>query len=67
MLRGSVLAVALVFSAPVTWQAVVDHSVGIDAAILRFLIAVPAAAALLALLRAATAKRDTTRPTDNLD
>jgi hypothetical protein len=57
MLRGSVLLVALLFSAPIIWQALIDHTVGVDTAIVRFLVAIPVAALLLALIRAAAAKR----------
>lgn len=58
MLRGSVLLVALLFSAPVLWQALIHQTVDIEAAVIRFLIAVPVAAVLLALLRSASARRD---------
>jgi hypothetical protein len=53
MLRGSVLLVAVLFSAPVLWQALVDQSVGIDTAIVRFLLAVPVAALLVGGVRMA--------------
>jgi hypothetical protein len=61
MFRGSVLACALLFTAPIWWQAVVDQSVSVQTAVVRFLIAVPVAAVLLALVRAA-AKHDDARP-----
>jgi hypothetical protein len=57
MLRGSVLLVALLFSAPVLWQAVVDQSVGLDTAVIRFLIAVPVAALLVGGVRLASRRR----------
>lgn len=52
MLRGSVLVTALLFSAPTLWQALVENSISVDAAIVRFLIAVPVAAVLTGLVRA---------------
>lgn len=62
MFRGSVLLVALLFSAPTLWQALVDQTIGVDAAVIRFLIAVPVAAVLLALVRAAMRKPPARRP-----
>lgn len=53
MLRGSVLACALVFSAPTLWQAFVTEHISVDTAIVRFLIAIPVAGVLLAVVRAA--------------
>jgi hypothetical protein len=58
MLRGSVLLVALLISAPVVWQALVDQTVDVESAVIRFLIAVPVAAVLLAMVRSASARRD---------
>lgn len=58
MLRGSVLLVALLISAPVLWQALVDQTVGVESAVIRFLIAVPVAAVLMAMLRMASDRRD---------
>lgn len=57
MLRGSVLLLALLFSAPVIWQAAVEQTVGIDTAIIRFLIAVPVAAILVGGVRLAARRR----------
>ncbi|HZC72968.1 MAG TPA: hypothetical protein VE442_19885 [Jatrophihabitans sp.] len=57
MFRGSVLLLALLFTAPVLWQALVTQTVGVDTALLRFFIAVPVAALLLALLRFASRRR----------
>jgi hypothetical protein len=53
MLRGSVLLCALVFAAPSLWAALVDQSISVDAAVIRFLIAIPVAAILLGLVRTA--------------
>jgi hypothetical protein len=53
VLRGSVLICALVFSAPTLWQAFVTEHISVDTALIRFLIAIPVAAALLAIVRAA--------------
>lgn len=58
MLRGSVLLLALVFTFPTLWAALVDHTIPVDTAIVRFLVALPVAAVLLALVRTATRKRD---------
>ena len=52
MLRGSTLLLALVFSAPAIWQAW-HGSMSVDEAIIRFLLALPVAGLLLALLRGA--------------
>jgi len=57
MFRGSVLVCALLFSAPTLWQALVDQSISVDAALVRFLIAIPVAAVLLGLVRAAMRKQ----------
>ena len=57
MFRGSVLLVALLFSAPVLWQALVSQTVALDTAVLRFFIAVPVAALLLAGVRFAGRRR----------
>jgi hypothetical protein len=53
MLRGSVVLLALLLSSPVIWQALVEQNVGLDAAVIRFLIAIPVSAVLLGLVRAA--------------
>ena len=54
MLRGSVLLVALAFTAPVLWQALMDQTISVDSALVRFLIALPVAAILMGGLRLAT-------------
>jgi hypothetical protein len=54
MLRPSVLGLAVLLSAPALWSAVAG-SMGVTAALIRFLIAVPVAALMLALLRMVTA------------
>jgi hypothetical protein len=58
MLRTSVLVMAALFSAPVLWQGLVAQTTSVDTAIMHFLIAVPVAGFLLALLRAAMARRN---------
>ncbi len=55
MLRPSVLGLAVLLSTPALWAAFVAGSMGITAALIRFLIAVPVAALMLALLRMVTA------------
>lgn len=56
MFRGSVLLCALLFAAPSLWAALVDQSISVDSAVIRFLIAIPVAALLLGLVRAAMRK-----------
>ena len=57
MLRGSVLLLAFVISLPVMWQAFVSQTIGVDAALMRFVLAVPVAAILLGLVRLAAGDR----------
>lgn len=61
MFRGSVLVCALLFSAPTLWTALVDQTVSVDAALVRFLIAIPVAAILLGLVRSAMRKQPARR------
>jgi hypothetical protein len=58
MLRGSVLACAVLFCLPTIWQVVVDQSISVETAMVRFIVAVPVSAALLALVRLATRHPD---------
>jgi hypothetical protein len=53
VLRGSVLLCALLFNAPLIWQALAEQSVSLDTATVHFLITVPVVAVLLAFVRAA--------------
>lgn len=53
MFRRSVLIVAFVFCVPILWSAFVDQSVSLETAGIRFVIAVPVAAALVGLVRLA--------------
>jgi hypothetical protein len=55
MLRPSVLGLAVLLSLPALWSAFAAGSMGITTALIRFLIAVPVAALMLALLRMVTA------------
>jgi hypothetical protein len=55
MLRGSVLLCALLFNAPLIWQALAEQSVSLQTATIHFLITVPVVAVLLGALRAAAA------------
>ncbi|HEY0165777.1 MAG TPA: hypothetical protein VGB75_01930 [Jatrophihabitans sp.] len=55
MLRPAVLGLALLLSTPALWAAFAAGSMGITAALIRFLIAVPVAALMLALLQLVTA------------
>ena len=61
MFRGSVLLCALLFSAPTLWQALVDQTVSVENALVRFLIAVPVAGLLLGLVRTAMHKQPVRR------
>lgn len=61
MFRGSVLALALIFSAPTIWQALAEQTVSVDQAVFRFLIAVPIAAVLLGLVRASMRRTSSRR------
>jgi hypothetical protein len=58
MFRASVLALALVFSAPALWRACVDQNVPLDTALVRFLLAVPVAAVLVGGVRIAMRRTD---------
>jgi hypothetical protein len=51
MFQIPVLLLALVLSAPALWSAFVDGAMSPETALLRFLIAVPIAAAMIMLLR----------------
>jgi hypothetical protein len=63
MFRYPVLLLALVLSLPALWSSVVDGSMSIDVALLRFLIAMPVAAAMLAVLgRMSAGYRHSRRP-----
>lgn len=57
MLRGSVLVCATLFCLPTLWQLLVAQSIPLETAMVRFLIAVPVSAVLLALVRAAMRHR----------
>jgi hypothetical protein len=54
VLRPSVLGLALVLSTPALWAAFASGSMGLTTALIRFLIAVPVAALMLALMRMVT-------------
>lgn len=58
MLRAPVLLVALLISSPIIWQALVDGSVSVETAVVRFLIAIPVAAVLCGLVRLAATHRN---------
>jgi hypothetical protein len=53
--RPSTLALAAAIDAPAIWHAAVSHDLPGSAALIRFLIAVPVSAAMLAILRGMTA------------
>lgn len=52
MLRTPVLGLALVLSTPALWSAFVTGSMSLQTAMIRFLIAIPIAAAMLCVLQA---------------
>lgn len=56
MFRWSVLLLALALSTPALWSAFVGGSMSVTTAGIRFLIAVPIAAVMLAVLRTTTAR-----------
>jgi hypothetical protein len=58
MFRWSTIMLALCLSAPVLWKALMDQTVPVDTAVVRFLLALPVAAVLLALFRAAVGSKD---------
>lgn len=57
MFRPSVLVLALLLSASTLWSAFADGSIDITSALIRFLIAMPVAWAMLQVLALATADR----------
>jgi hypothetical protein len=52
--RPSTVALAALVDSPALWHAFVRHDLSASTAMLRFLIAVPVSAAMLAVLRAVT-------------
>jgi hypothetical protein len=54
--RWSTILLALLLSARVLWQGFMAQTIPVESAVIRFLLAVPVAAILLGLFRAATAK-----------
>ncbi|MEO6502386.1 MAG: hypothetical protein ABIQ09_10805 [Jatrophihabitantaceae bacterium] len=55
MLRPAVLGLAVLLSTPALWAAFAAGSMGVTAALIRFLIAVPVAALMVMLLQMVTA------------
>jgi small neutral amino acid transporter SnatA (MarC family) len=53
MFRASVLSLAVLLSAPTIWAALGAQTISVQTALMRFLITVPIAAVLLALVRTA--------------
>lgn len=51
MIRPAVLVLATLMAGPAIWSALVTQTLDVQSALLRFLIAVPIAAVMLALLR----------------
>lgn len=67
MFRRSVLICALVFCAPLLWSALMSEHVPLTTVGLRFLIAIPVAAALVALVRFAAKPGESDENSDNAD
>lgn len=59
MFRRSVLIVAFLICTPILWSALVDKSVSLEAAGIRFIIALPVAAILIGLVRLAAHRPET--------
>lgn len=57
MFRPAVLVLALILSASTLWSAFADGSIDITSALIRFLIAIPVAWAMLQVLTLAAADR----------
>jgi hypothetical protein len=67
--RYSTLLVAAAIASPALWAAFVTHEMDVTTALLRFLVAVPIAAILLAVLDAVTkgyGRRDPVPPPDRV-
>jgi hypothetical protein len=62
LIRPSALLLALLLTAPALYRAFVTEELPVDSALLRFLIAVPAAALALAVLRFITANYGDRQP-----
>ena len=61
MFRPSVLIVALLFASPVLWQGFTDSSMDVTTVLVHFLVALPVAAVLVALVRLAAGGSRTKR------
>jgi hypothetical protein len=62
MFRWSVLAVALLATAPTIWAALGDQTVSVTSALIHYLVAVPIVAILLAMVRFASKPSRTNQP-----
>jgi hypothetical protein len=60
--RPSTLALAALIDAPAIWHTAVAHDMPPSTALLRFLIAVPVSAAMLAILRGLTSRYEQPEP-----
>ena len=56
--RFSTLLLAALLASPALWHAFVVHDLGVTAGLLRLLLAVPVAAAMLAVVRSVTRRYD---------
>lgn len=67
MFRRSVLIIAFIICIPILWAALVEESVPLEDAGIRYLIAVPVAALLLGLVRLAARTSETESDSDSSD
>lgn len=58
MLRASVILAALVFNAPIIYQALGPQTINVDEAVMRFIITLPVAGILIGLIRLAATHHD---------
>lgn len=65
MFRRSVLIIAFIICIPILWAALVEESVPLEDAGIRYLIAVPVAALLLGLVRLAARTSETESDSDS--
>lgn len=67
MFRRSVLIIAFIICIPILWAALVEESVPLEDAGIRYLIAVPVAALLLGLVRLAARTSEPESDSDSSD
>lgn len=65
MVRPAALLLALAFTAPTIWDALVNQTVDVQTMLVHFLIAVPVAALLLGLVQLAAKRAPTEQESDS--